>query len=172
MLYNNKIDLQLFNFLHSYSENKFTAFNALLHVTYFLFRFMYYQRKACLLHITFCIVQWHNYLHLFLSLGPTNPRQTAVVEAFKYSWQAYKQHAWGKDQLKPLSQSHHTWFDLGLTLIDSLDTMYIMGLKSGMLSGPVSSLPRSSVYYTSLVAYCLLCNILHTYCILCSILMF
>jgi len=61
------------------------------------------------------------------------------VAAFLHSWKAYKEHAWGKDELKPLSKSSHTWFDLGLTLIDSLDTMYIMGLADGMLlsvSGP------------------------------------
>ena len=64
-------------------------------------------------------------------LGPTNEKQVAVVEAFKHSWKAYKEHAWGKDQLKPISKTFHTWFDLGLTLVDSLDTMYIMGLTEG-----------------------------------------
>ena len=66
-----------------------------------------------------------------ISTGPTNDRQNAVVSAFKHSWKAYKEHAWGKDQLKPISKTSHTWFDLGLTLIDSLDTMYIMGLTEG-----------------------------------------
>lgn len=58
-----------------------------------------------------------------------NPRQAAVVEAFQHAWKGYKKHAWGHDNLKPLSKAHHDWFRLGLTIVDSLDTMYIMGLK-------------------------------------------
>ena len=54
--------------------------------------------------------------------------QKAVVEAFKHAWKGYKDHAWGFDELKPLSKGHSTWFDLGLTLVDSLDTMWLMGL--------------------------------------------
>jgi len=60
--------------------------------------------------------------------GPQNDRQKAVVDAFKHAWQGYRNHAWGKDHLKPISKTHQTWFDLGLTLIDSLDTMLIMKL--------------------------------------------
>ncbi|XP_004536075.1 endoplasmic reticulum mannosyl-oligosaccharide 1,2-alpha-mannosidase [Ceratitis capitata] len=61
--------------------------------------------------------------------GATNERQSAVVAAFKHSWAGYKKYAWGHDNLKPLSQSSHDWFGLGLTIVDSLDTMYIMGLE-------------------------------------------
>lgn len=56
-------------------------------------------------------------------------RQKAVVAAFKHAWKGYKDHAWGFDELKPLSKGHSTWFDLGLTLVDSLDTMWLMGLN-------------------------------------------
>ena len=56
-------------------------------------------------------------------------RQKAVVTAFKHAWKGYKNHAWGRDELKPVSNGHSTWFDLGLTLVDSLDTMWLMGLK-------------------------------------------
>ena len=58
-----------------------------------------------------------------------NKRQKAVVEAFKYAWAAYKQHAWGHDELKPVSQMWSEWFGVGLTLIDSLDTLLLMNLK-------------------------------------------
>ncbi|KAF0296741.1 Endoplasmic reticulum mannosyl-oligosaccharide 1,2-alpha-mannosidase [Amphibalanus amphitrite] len=61
--------------------------------------------------------------------GPTNVRQRAVVSAFQHAWTAYTNYAWGHDHLKPISQTAHDWFGLGLTLIDSLDTMYIMDLK-------------------------------------------
>jgi len=61
--------------------------------------------------------------------GPQNERQRAVVSAFQHAWQGYRTYAWGKDHLKPISKNHQTWFGLGLTLIDSLDTMLVMNLK-------------------------------------------
>lgn len=66
--------------------------------------------------------------------GPTNDRQRAVVNAFKHSWRGYKQFAWGADNLKPISTQPHDWFGLGLSIIDSLDTMFIMNLKEGIKS--------------------------------------
>ena len=66
--------------------------------------------------------------------GPTNQQQEAVVNAFKHAWAAYKKYAWGKDELMPLTKGHSTWFNLGLTMVDSLDTMYIMGLEDGEIS--------------------------------------
>ncbi|KAH8382496.1 hypothetical protein KR009_003891 [Drosophila setifemur] len=60
--------------------------------------------------------------------GASNERQSAVVAAFKHSWTGYKKYAWGHDNLKPISQYSHEWFGLGLTIVDALDTMYIMGL--------------------------------------------
>lgn len=56
-------------------------------------------------------------------------RQQAVVDAFKHAWKGYRQFAWGHDHLKPMSEGYHDWFGLGLTIVDSLDTLYIMGLK-------------------------------------------
>lgn len=52
-----------------------------------------------------------------------------MVEAFLHAWRGYKEFSWGQDELKPISKTHHSWFNLGLTLIDALDTMYIMNLK-------------------------------------------
>ena len=63
--------------------------------------------------------------------GPDNARQRQVVEAFQWGWDAYKRYAWGHDELKPLSRSYKEWFQIGLTLVDSIDTMYIMGLTKG-----------------------------------------
>ena len=57
-----------------------------------------------------------------------NKQQQAIVKAFKHAWKAYKESAWGKDELKPVSHTSSTWFNLGLTLVDSLDTMWLMGL--------------------------------------------
>ena len=52
-----------------------------------------------------------------------------MVSAFKHAWSAYRKFAWGKDELKPISRNHAEWFNCGLTLLDALDTMFIMGLK-------------------------------------------
>lgn len=62
-----------------------------------------------------------------VSLGSAE-RQEAVRQAFKHAWRGYKDHAWGHDELKPISKSYAEWFGLGLTLVDALDTMWILGL--------------------------------------------
>lgn len=72
----------------------------------------------------------HSYLKKGIPLQlEHNKQQKAVVAAFKHAWKAYKEYAWGCDELMPLSKTAHTWFNLGLTLIDSLDTMWLMGLE-------------------------------------------
>ncbi|KAK0401602.1 hypothetical protein QR680_015871 [Steinernema hermaphroditum] len=60
--------------------------------------------------------------------GPTNDRQKAVVDAMKHSWKGYRDYAWGHDTLKPISKGYSEWFSTGLTIIDSLDTLFIMGM--------------------------------------------
>ncbi len=56
------------------------------------------------------------------------PRQQEVIEEFKYSWKAYKDIGWGHDEVKPISRTYHEWFGIGLTLVDALDTLWLMGL--------------------------------------------
>lgn len=65
--------------------------------------------------------------------GPQNDRQRAVVAAFKHAWKGYKQFAWGHDNLRPISMGSSDWFGLGLTIVDSLDTIYIMDLQEGKI---------------------------------------
>ncbi|KAM8873454.1 endoplasmic reticulum mannosyl-oligosaccharide 1,2-alpha-mannosidase [Synchiropus picturatus] len=59
----------------------------------------------------------------------TVQRLEEVRAAFRHAWKGYKDSAWGHDELKPISKSFGEWFGLGLTLIDSLDTMWILNLK-------------------------------------------
>uniref|UniRef100_A0A1A9W529 alpha-1,2-Mannosidase n=1 Tax=Glossina brevipalpis TaxID=37001 RepID=A0A1A9W529_9MUSC len=61
--------------------------------------------------------------------GARNKRQLAVVNAFKHAWNNYREYAWGHDNLMPISETFSDWYGLGLTIVDALDTMYIMGLK-------------------------------------------
>lgn len=58
-----------------------------------------------------------------------NDRQKAVINAFKHAWKGYKDFAWGHDELKPISKTHSNWFGVGLTIVDSLDTILLMNLK-------------------------------------------
>ena len=46
---------------------------------------------------------------------------------------AHRDFAWGEDELKPLSKTHSAWFNLALTMTDSLDTLLIMGLREEFL---------------------------------------
>ncbi|EFC48917.1 alpha 1,2 mannosidase [Naegleria gruberi] len=61
-----------------------------------------------------------------------NEKRKAVRDAFIHAFKGYE-NVWGKDEYKPISKSFHNWIQnsngFGMTLIDSLDTMVIMGLK-------------------------------------------
>lgn len=47
-----------------------------------------------------------------------------------HSWKGYEDHAWGSDELQPLTQEgKETLGGLGATIVDSLDTLWVMGLK-------------------------------------------
>ena len=54
-----------------------------------------------------------------------------VKAEFLHAWNGYKQHAWGHDDLRPLTTTHHDWYPqpLLMTPVDSLDTMILMGFK-------------------------------------------
>ncbi|XP_003473009.1 endoplasmic reticulum mannosyl-oligosaccharide 1,2-alpha-mannosidase isoform X1 [Cavia porcellus] len=58
-----------------------------------------------------------------------NRRQKGVIEAFLHAWKGYRKFSWGHDELKPVSRTFSEWFGLGLTLVDALDTMWLLGLK-------------------------------------------
>ncbi len=47
----------------------------------------------------------------------------------KHSWTGYKNYAFGHDNLKPITQTYSDWFNLGLTIIDALDTLFIMDMQ-------------------------------------------
>jgi len=57
-------------------------------------------------------------------------RLEAVRGAFKRAWGAYRKHAWGMDEIKPISNKSHDWLHLGATMIDCLDNLWIFGLKA------------------------------------------
>jgi len=53
-----------------------------------------------------------------------------VRDEARASWRAYKQYAWGHDELRPLSKTARDWYgdSLLMTPVDSLDTLILLGL--------------------------------------------
>jgi mannosyl-oligosaccharide alpha-1,2-mannosidase len=63
-------------------------------------------------------------------------KRALVVEAFKHAWEGYKNNSWGMDELMPVSgKSKNPFSGWGATLVDSLDTMWIMGLRTEFEEG-------------------------------------
>ncbi|KAH6657360.1 family 47 glycosyl hydrolase [Truncatella angustata] len=63
-------------------------------------------------------------------LAVLSDRRAAVRDAFVKSWDSYKKYAWMYDELEPVSgYPKDTFGGWAATLIDSLDTLWIMGLK-------------------------------------------
>ena len=57
-------------------------------------------------------------------------RLTAVKQSFVHSWEGYKKYAWKEDELAPIRGGHATTFGgWGATLVDSLDSLWMMGMK-------------------------------------------
>ena len=62
-----------------------------------------------------------------------------VRNEMRWAWRNYREYAWGKDQIKPISggnesfplKNHH----LGLSLIEALDTLWIMGFDAEFRDG-------------------------------------
>ncbi|RZB55448.1 Mannosyl-oligosaccharide 1,2-alpha-mannosidase MNS1 [Glycine soja] len=58
-------------------------------------------------------------------------RRDKVKDAMLHAWTSYEKYAWGKDELKPQSMNGVDSFGgMGATLVDSLDTLFIMGLDA------------------------------------------
>ncbi|GLZ29054.1 hypothetical protein Lesp02_12440 [Lentzea sp. NBRC 105346] len=76
------------------------------------------------------------------ALGPGDPvLANDVRQEFLTAWTAYRRLTWGRDELKPLSGTGSDFFiggaSLGLTIVESLDTLYLMELD-GELAASVS----------------------------------
>lgn len=64
----------------------------------------------------------------FNQMKDINIMQVRIREAMKHSWDNYRKYAWGYDMLKPRSREPDHWFNLGLTIVESADTLIMMGL--------------------------------------------
>jgi mannosyl-oligosaccharide alpha-1,2-mannosidase len=58
-------------------------------------------------------------------------RRAAIKEAFEWSWDAYEKHAWGDDELQPISQTGTNLTAVGAvgyTIIDSIGSLLVMDM--------------------------------------------
>ena len=62
-----------------------------------------------------------------------------VKAQMAWAWDQYKARAWGKDEIKPVSGTFYSFplktHHLGLSLIEALDTLWVMGLDSRFEDG-------------------------------------
>ncbi|CAG8626260.1 20514_t:CDS:10 [Cetraspora pellucida] len=57
-------------------------------------------------------------------------RRDSIKNGFLHAWKGYTRYAWGYDELLPVSNKGRNNFNgWGATIVDALDTMWIMGLK-------------------------------------------
>jgi len=57
-------------------------------------------------------------------------RQTAVKSAFQRCWKTYSDYAWTHDEVTPIhTQIRNSFGGWSASLVDSLDTLWIMGMK-------------------------------------------
>lgn len=61
--------------------------------------------------------------------GVQESRRSEVKDTFKKCWRSYRKHAWGYDELTPISlRGADTFSGWGATLVDSLDALWVLGL--------------------------------------------
>jgi len=97
----------------------------------------------------------------------------------KHAWDNYVRYAWGKNELRPISKRGHSAsifgaVSLGATIVDGLDTLYIMGLEKEFKQGrdwiaenfdinsAVSSFISNTVLYTGSDKYLSMVSIENT----------
>ena len=57
-------------------------------------------------------------------------RAAMVKKSMQFVWENYRRHAWGFDELRPVSGTgRNNWGGVGMTLVDSLDTLWVMDMK-------------------------------------------
>lgn len=67
-----------------------------------------------------------------------NYRKESVKSMMRHAWRGYAKYAWGYNELRPVSKAPHTESifggeKLGASIVDGIDTLYIMGLNDEYL---------------------------------------
>jgi len=63
-----------------------------------------------------------------------------ILQMMKHAWDNYELYAWGKNELRPISRRGHSASifgssNLGATIVDGMDTLYIMGMNDEFNKG-------------------------------------
>uniref|UniRef100_A0A8C9TLP8 alpha-1,2-Mannosidase n=1 Tax=Scleropages formosus TaxID=113540 RepID=A0A8C9TLP8_SCLFO len=75
---------------------------------------------------------------------PGDPRvrekRDKIREMMKHAWDSYRQYGWGHNELKPLARKGHSTnifgeCKMGATIVDALDTLFMMGLHDEFRDG-------------------------------------
>lgn len=58
----------------------------------------------------------------------------------KHAWDGYAKYSWGKNEVKPVSKRGHSGSvfgssNTGATIVDGMDTLYIMGMMEEFQAG-------------------------------------
>lgn len=62
-------------------------------------------------------------------------QMNVCAQMARHAWGGYVKYAWGDNELKPISKKGHSASifgkntKMGATIVDSLDTLYLMGMK-------------------------------------------
>ncbi|KOC60511.1 Mannosyl-oligosaccharide 1,2-alpha-mannosidase IB, partial [Habropoda laboriosa] len=75
-----------------------------------------------------------------ISRKQTGTRTLRERKMMKHGWDNYVRYAWGKNELRPISKRGHSASifgasNMGATIVDGLDTLYIMGLHDEFKQG-------------------------------------
>uniref|UniRef100_A0AAR2JAR8 alpha-1,2-Mannosidase n=1 Tax=Pygocentrus nattereri TaxID=42514 RepID=A0AAR2JAR8_PYGNA len=67
-------------------------------------------------------------------------KRDKIREMMKHAWDSYRQYGWGHNELKPIAKKGHSTnifgnSQMGATIVDALDTLYIMGLHDEFKDG-------------------------------------
>jgi len=67
-------------------------------------------------------------------------KRNTVKDMMKVAWEGYRKYAWGANEVKPISKQRHSAnifgnAETGATIVDALDTLWIMGLRDEFKQG-------------------------------------
>ncbi|KAM5154200.1 mannosyl-oligosaccharide 1,2-alpha-mannosidase IB-like isoform 4-T8 [Callospermophilus lateralis] len=67
-------------------------------------------------------------------------KREKIKEMMKHAWDNYRTYGWGHNELRPIARKGHSTnifgsSQMGATIVDALDTLYIMGLHDEFLDG-------------------------------------
>lgn len=75
-------------------------------------------------------VQFENFSETRSQRQEREARRVAVRDEFQRIWESYRKFAWAQDELRPVTgEGEESFGGWGATLVDSLDTLWIMGFK-------------------------------------------